>query len=327
MTISILKPNDFLLALVRGHKPFHDNYLAMYSSQWGGIVTDPSLWLVPIDDHMVHRGDAVFEVFKCINGRAYLLDDHLEKLEKTARHLAITIPLEFLNIHEILAATIKAGGHKNVLVRLTISRGPGGFTSSPYESPMGLLLITVLKLSKPLDEKYEKGVTVITAPFQAKDLSIATMKTTSYLQNVLLKKAALDAGADYGVCFGPDNFMTESATENVFIVTKNGALLAPHWETILRGSTLTRVMALGAQLVKEGFLTAVAHENITQDMVYDAAEALISSTTTDVLPISYWNNRPIGSGKGGPIGQLLLSRLRAEYTDANSPHLRPMWLD
>ena len=293
----------------------------MYSSQWGGIITDPALWTVPADDHMVHRGDAVFEAVKCLDGRAWCLDDHLDKLKANAAALAIKPPPEFERVREILADTVRAAGEKSLLLRLTVSRGPGGFTTNPYESPVGLLLITVLRLKTPNPEKYEQGVKVITAPFLAKDPMIATMKTCSYIQNVLVNKAALDAGADYAVCFGRDGLMTESSTSNIALVTRAGELLAPDWSLILKGSTLTRLMALAEGLVREGLLSAVRHQGITRALVGEAAEALVCSTTADALPIVSWDGAPVGDGRPGPAARELLRRLRAEYNDPASPWL------
>ncbi|UQZ90658.1 hypothetical protein C4J81_16175 [Deltaproteobacteria bacterium Smac51] len=326
MSTPVFNRERYFEAISQWQKPYHEKYLAMYSSQWGGIVTDPALWTVPVDDHIVHRGDAVFEVFKCVAGRAYCLEDHLIKLKNTVNSLAIKMPPDFERIKEILADTVRAGGEKDVLVRVTVSRGPGGFTSNPYESPMGILLITVLRLGIYSDEKYEAGMKVITAPFLAKDPTIATMKTTSYMQNVLVKKAALDAGADYAVCFGRDGFMTESSTENISIVTREGELLAPEWNIILKGTTLTRIMAIAADMVKDGLLSGVRHQGITQAQVMNASEAFISSTTTNVLPITTWDGRPVGEGRQGPVGKELLRRMRLEYTSPDSPYLTEPWL-
>ncbi len=153
MTTPVFNSEEYFAAVKQWRKPYQEKYLAMYSSQWGGIVTDPALWTVPADDHMVHRGDAIFEVFKCVEGRAYCLDDHLKKLRNTADSLAIRMPPEFGRIKEILADTVRAGGEKDVLVRMTVSRGPGGFTSNPYESPLGLLLVSVLRLGRYSDEQ------------------------------------------------------------------------------------------------------------------------------------------------------------------------------
>ena len=66
---------------------------AMYSSVTDCIVTDQSIMTVPADDHLVHRGDGVFESFKCINGSIYNLEDHLVRLERSCAALGIAPPV------------------------------------------------------------------------------------------------------------------------------------------------------------------------------------------------------------------------------------------
>ena len=68
----------------RLQKPWHSKYLAMYSSVYGGIVTDPTLMMIPADDHVVHRGDGVFDVAKCVEGGVYQFDGHLDRLLRSA---------------------------------------------------------------------------------------------------------------------------------------------------------------------------------------------------------------------------------------------------
>jgi branched-chain amino acid aminotransferase len=321
----VLTRDQYFQALSQWQKPYHNSYLAMYSSQWGGIVTDPALWNVPADDHIVHRGDGAFEVFKCVNGRAYCMDDHLAKLAATADRLAIKKPAEFDRLRDIITDTVRAGGEKDALVRLILSRGPGGFTSSPYESPVGLLFVNVLRLGRYNDEKYAHGVKAISAALPAKEPAIVTMKICSYVQNVLVKKEALDAGADYAISFGRDGFLSESSTENVAIVSKKRELLAPNWGGILKGSTLTRLMELGRGLAREGFLADARHQDVSREDVRNAAEAFICSTTTDVLPITTWDGQPLGDGCQGPVSKELLARMRAEYTDPASPFLTELF--
>src|SRR3989339_153530 len=104
-------------------RDFHKNYYAMYSSVYGGIVTDPVLMTVPIDDHMVHRGDGVFETFKCVRGSIYNMKAHLERLEHSASGLYYKLPWSLTQIGEIVVETVRAGGQKDCLIRLFVSRG------------------------------------------------------------------------------------------------------------------------------------------------------------------------------------------------------------
>ena len=72
--------SDWPMLVEALRQPYQNTYFAMYSSVYGGVVTDPRLMLLPIDDHMVHRGDGVFEAFKAIDGNIYNLNAHLDRL-------------------------------------------------------------------------------------------------------------------------------------------------------------------------------------------------------------------------------------------------------
>ena len=105
--------------------PGASSYFAMYSSVWNGLVTDPALMLVPVDDHLVHRGDGVFETFKCLRGRLYNLDAHLRRLEASARAIELRLPWSQAEMVELIVQTVRAGGRRDALVRLLFGRGPG----------------------------------------------------------------------------------------------------------------------------------------------------------------------------------------------------------
>ncbi|MDR1083511.1 MAG: aminotransferase class IV [Deltaproteobacteria bacterium] len=310
-------PAEFAQAVPRWRKPWHNQYLVMFSSYWGGFITDPALWGVPPDDHMVHRGDAVFEAFKCVGGRVYCLDLHLERLKKSAQGLELPLPAEMDTVLELITEAWRLGGADDLLIRLNVSRGPGSFTVSPYDAVGSQLYLTTakLKLSKP--EVYEKGVRIQTAPFPAQTV-YAGIKSCNYLQQVLAKKAALDAGADYVVSFDQDGLLTEGATENVVVVTKDGQLLAPSYERILKGVTLGRVLAHGLEMVQEGLLKSAGNRDITRaEILKEASEIFLTATTFDVLPVTSWDNQPIGDGRVGPVAKELKNRLEKEIAGQN----------
>jgi branched-chain amino acid aminotransferase len=313
----IYGPMDLIKTSANWHKPWHDNYYVMFSSIWGGFSTDPQLWGVPPDDHMVHRGDAVFESFKCVSGKVYCLKEHLERLANSASFLAIKMPKEFDQITEILKQAYKLGGHDDFVIRLTVSRGPGSFAVNPYDSPESQLYLVTMKLKQPAAEVYQKGVTIITAPYPAKS-EYVSIKACDYLHNVLVKKAAVDAGADYAVSFDREGYLTEGPTENVALVTKTGQLIAPTYNRILKGVTLSRVLSLGEELVKEGFLKQVLNQDMTrEDILNQVAEVFLTTTSFDVLGVSYWDKRPIGEGHPGPVTLELKKRIVLEIQGNN----------
>jgi branched-chain amino acid aminotransferase len=297
----------------------------MFSTVWGGFSTDPAVWSVPPDDHMTHRADAVFEAFKCVNGRAYGFRRHLERLAVSAEALGLTVPLGPDEILDVLRQAYRLGGREDFVVRLTVSRGPGSFSINPYDSVGGsqLYLIT-LKLKRPAPGVYESGVKLATSPFPAKSEN-AIIKSCDYLQNVLAKKSAIDAGADYVVSFDREGFLTEGATENVALITKSGHLHVPSFSRILKGVTLLRVMELAQTLVGKGLLKGVGNHDYTiQEAKSEAAEVFLTTTSFDVLGVGSWDGQPVGTGKAGPITRELLKLMDADIHDHASPHSTPL---
>ena len=110
-------------------RPYHQNYLAMYNSILGGVVTHPFLMTIPVDDHVVHRGDGIFEAFKCVNGNLYNLQAHLQRLERSARAVYLNLPATLEQITNLVIGTIRIAETRDCLIRLFVSRGPGTFLS------------------------------------------------------------------------------------------------------------------------------------------------------------------------------------------------------
>ena len=140
----LITKDNFFSLLGSKERPWLGDYLSMYSSQWQGYVTDPALMMVPVDDHMVHRGDGVFDVMRCIHGRVYQMEAHLNRLERSARAIALDLPPEYDDVREIIKSLILAGGEKECLVRVFLSRGPGSFSANPFDSPASQMYVIVL---------------------------------------------------------------------------------------------------------------------------------------------------------------------------------------
>jgi branched-chain amino acid aminotransferase len=295
----------------------------MYSSVWQAFCTSPELWGVPPDDHMANRGDGVFESFKCVGGRAYCLDEHLERLKASAAALDIGLPSDFRETLPLLRQAYELGGVEDLVCRICVSRGPGSFTVNPYDSSGPEYYLVTLRLTRPSPELYERGASIVTAPFPARS-EFAGIKSCDYLHNVLVKKYAKDSGADYAVSFDAEGYLTECPTENIVIVTRDGELLAPPWKRILKGVTLTRAMALARDLVSDGRLKDARNADITRESLWDVmGEAFLTTTSFDVLPVTRWDGRPVGDGRPGPVARELLSLISREY-GADGPFTTPL---
>lgn len=298
---------DFPLLSAKLRRPFQEAYYAMYSSLYDGIVTDPTLMLIPVDDHMVHRGDGVFETVKTVNGRIYNLSAHLTRLEESARGLGLSLPVTRAQLQDILVEAVRVAGRRENVIRIFVSRGPGGFSVNPDECPQSQLYVVVTAAPVPFMELHPEGARLRTSAIPAKPVPLATFKHCNYVPNVLMKREAAAAGVDFTVGFDEQGFLTEAATENVGIVTADARLRFPRLERILSGTTMRRVMALAKELVRTGELTAVEHNDIARPDMLKAREILLAGTTLHVAAGVQFDGVVIGDGRPGPI----YARLRA----------------
>ena len=298
----------------RANRPaYQAGYYAMYSSWWDGITTDPNLMVVPVDDHMVHRGDGLFETFKCVDGAVYNLAAHLARLEGGARTVALDLPWSRTDIERIVGAVLRAGGRRDALVRVFVSRGPGGHSANPYECPRPLLMVLAIRLPPPFMEAHPAGAKVGVSGVPNKDGFFAQVKSVNYLPNVLMKKQAVDAGQDFMLGFDKNGHMTELPTENFGIVTAGRVLRVPKPGNILLGTTMLRVLELArAQLVPAGILAGVEEADVPRAELEKAAEMLVFGTTPNVTAATEFAGRPVGDGRPGPVWRELSRAFEAD---------------
>ncbi|HWH77002.1 MAG TPA: aminotransferase class IV, partial [Candidatus Binatus sp.] len=129
----VITSDEALVALRQSIHAKTANYYAMYSSVLGGIVTDPALMVLPLDDHMVHRGHAVFDTAALTHGMLYQLDPHLDRLVKSADGARIALPFPREHLRKIILETAAASRQRDGSVRYWLSAGPGGYGIGPAE--------------------------------------------------------------------------------------------------------------------------------------------------------------------------------------------------
>ena len=281
--------------------PGYSKYFSMYSSVFGGVVTDPALMVVPVDDHMVHRGDGIFEAFKCVNGYIYNLDAHLARLQRSAKFISLNLPFDLDTIRQIIVETVAIGGVKDCLVRVFVSRGLGGFDCSPKECPKSNLYVMVMEPWTAPEYFYTEGVSAITSKIPVKPAFFAQVKSCNYLPNVLVDIEAEQRKADFAIVLDPEGYLAEAATENVAIVSKEKKFVYPKFDHMLKGTSLLRGMELAKELIKTGDLRAISQANISRQDAYKSSEMLIFGTGPNVLPIVKYDGKIIGTGRPGPV--------------------------
>lgn len=282
---------------------------AMYSTVSECIVTDPAAMMVPVDDHMVHRGDGVFESFKCLHGNIYNLSDHLERLERSCKAVGLELRWSHQQISEMILQTVRAGKQQDALIRLLVSRGQGTMGVNPYECLGTEIYIVVYELKKSGIRPMSKGVRMAVSEVPMKPGLFATVKTCNYLPNVLMKREAIDRGLDYMVSVDEHGNLGESATENVGIVTADRELLMPPPERVLAGTTAKRALLLAQTLVEKGLLTSAVYRPVPLVAARNAAEIHVYGTTPNVTPVIEFDGVPVGGGTAGPVAQALYDLL------------------
>lgn len=295
-------------------------YYLFYSSLLDGYVTEPALMQVPFHDHLVHRGDGVFETMKCVNGAVYNLDAHLHRLQRSAHAIGLGYRKGFEAIRETVLEALTEAAQPQCSVRVVLSRGPGGMGVNPAESNGAALYVLVYGAGKPFMERHPEGATVQRSAVPPKPPYMATVKTCNYIPNVLMKAEAVLHGVDFVLGVDEQGHITESATENVGIVSKSGRLVFPSPDTILPGTTMIRVAELAQSAGNEDLVKGVVFRSIREEELAEAREILVVGTTWNVASVVKYNGQPVGDGRPGPVGQTL-DRLLARDIQEN-PDLR-----
>jgi 4-amino-4-deoxychorismate lyase len=299
------------------------DFYAMYSSVLGGIVTDPAMMVLRLDDHMVHRGHAVFDTAMIVNGMLYQLDAHLERFLRSAEMARIPLPFPPAQLRQIIIDTAAASGRRDASVRYWLSVGPGGFGLSSAECVGSSLYVMIFRGMSYAESFYTQGMKVVTSTVPIKPPFFARVKSTNYLLNALVILDAKDHGADNGIFIDERGLVAESSNMNVAFVTKDRVFRHPTFDAILTGITVQRLLHLAKRLVTQGDLRDIVVADVSVEEARAAAEMMLVGSSIKVAPVVQWDGQPIGDGKPGPIARKLLDLWR-EDTVAGTDQLVPV---
>ncbi len=277
-----------------------DFYL-FYSTYLNGFTRDPILMSVPIDDHIVHRGDGVFDNTLCIAGSYYLLDNHIERFFFSSNAIGIVPPFSQSEMRGLLLKLGKLSGKKDFITRYFLSRGHGSMSVYPHEAVAPNLYVLIGKSSPPPERYFRDGLIAVTSAIGLRPPASPQVKSVNYLSNALMELAAKNAGADAAISVDSSGNLTEGSNKNVAVVGKDGVLRVPPSDKVLHGTTLSRALHLAEILMRKRILIDVAVENIPTAEAYNSAEMLFFSTSLFVAPVVKYDGHTIGDGKPGKV--------------------------
>ncbi len=298
-SLEILESSQYLEKMLQVPRPGAQKVLAFYEHRVGGICKDAHLMLAPLDDHLCHRGDGVFESISYRNGRLFQLEAHLERMQNSAQGLKMQPPCSWQELESYILQVAKAAGHSDGAIRILMGRGPGGFGISPAECPQTSLYIIAIESKVPSDDWYAKGLKACRSAIPAKQSYLAKIKNANYLPNVLMAEEALSRGVDVAFSFDAQGYLAEAAVANVALVNQEGVLLCPHMNYALSGTTL-----MAALEVAEGLLP-VAFGNIDEQDIWQAREVLLFGSSPLCVGVTHYEGKAIATGRTGLISQAL----------------------
>lgn len=274
---------------------------------------------VSVYDHGLLYGDGIFEGIRAYAGRVFRLEEHLERLYQSARSLLIDIPLSIEEMTETVLETLRRNELRDAYIRLVVTRGRGDLGLDPRKCPKASVVIIADVIKLYPRETYEEGLRLMIASTRknSPDALSPRIKSLNYLNNILAKMEAINAGCAEAVMLDRHGYLTECTSENIFLIRK-GVLYTPTAVVgILEGITRSVVMELAQTLghqVQMAFLT-------THDL-YVSDECFVTGTGAEIIPVVSLCGREIGSGKPGPITKKLLSRFR-ELTQTEGTEIYP----
>ena len=308
----VLSAQDVIsqLSTLRSRQPVE--YWAFYSSQLGGIVTDPALMVIPFDDHIVHRGHGIFDTAGLVDGHIYDLEAHLDRFLLSAQRSKLRLPCSRDEMREIIVKTTAVSRRRDGSIRYWLSSGPGSLDLTPAAgAEPGFFVMVFAGLAYP-ERWYSEGLRVMTTTYPIKAPLYAITKSTNYLPNVLMQMEAKESGFDNGVFIDASGYVGESSNMNVAFVTSDGVFVHPKFDRILSGCTSLRLLTLAEGLRDQGLISGVEVRDIPVAEARAAREMLLVGSSVKVAPVVQWDAHAIGDGRPGPVARALLRLLEED---------------
>ena len=264
---------------------------------------------VSVFDHGFLYGDGIYETMRAYGGTLFLLKKHLARLKHSADAISLKLPMRLDKIGDALNEALSINKLQEAYVRLHLSRGPGEIGLDPALCVAPTMVIVAKPFHDYPAAYYEQGVSVaIVTTRRNHPLALPpSVKGTNFLNNILAKIEAIQAGAYEGIMLNWEGYVAEGTISNIFMVRK-GVLYTPHLDTgILEGVTRDLVLCLAKRKkipVKEVMLRP-------KDLV-SSSECFITNTTMEIMPVTTIDEKKIGKGIPGPVTAVLHQAYRKE---------------
>ncbi len=271
---------------------------------------------VSVFDHGLLYGDGVFEGIRFYNGRVFRLDDHIDRLYRSSRAILLDIPMDRDAMSLAVLETIRANSMTDGYVRLVVTRGEGSLGLSPRSCPRPTVFIIAAGISLYPEEMYRDGLKLVTCATRriAHGALSPMVKSLNYLNNIMAKIEAEEAGAGEGLMLNEQGFVAECTGDNVFIV-RDGRIITP---PISAGTLAGVTRAVVFDLAREAGIE-IREQDMTRYDIYTADECFLTGTAAELIPVVELDARKVHDGKPGPVTKHLTGLFRELTRTTGTP--------
>lgn len=271
-----------------------------------GNIVDGKDAKISVTDHGFLYGDGIFEGMRAYNGRLFRLDDHLRRLQISARTIGLTIPGGIDHVRDVVLQTVASTGSQEAYIRLLVTRGEGPLGVDPTSCAESKLICIVDTVDLFPPEKAARGVDLITASLRrpSSDVLDPRVKSLNYLNNVLCKGEARRRGADDALVLNQNGVVAECSGANVFTVLGGAVTTPPTTDGALDGITRRTILELCAKLG-----IPVSERTLGRVDFFAADEAFLTGSGARVVAVRSLDGQAIGEPAGvttpGPVTKRL----------------------
>ena len=271
---------------------------------------------ISVFDHGLLYGDGIFEGIRAYNGRVFKLKEHIDRLFCSAKSILLTIPMGHEELMAAVVGTCRRNKLRDGYIRLVVTRGRGTLGLNPNRCKDPSVIIIADKIQLYPAEMYQQGMEIVTVP-TTRNLQNAinpAIKSLNYLNNILAKIEANNAGCEEAIMLNAQGFVAECTGDNIFIVAEGQLLTPPLSAGALNGITRRVVMELAAESGMR-----VSEKDLTRHELFNAEECFLTGTGAELISVVKIDGRVIGSGKPGAVTKKLVGQYQALTKASGEP--------
>ena len=272
-----------------------------------GKFVDAAEARISVFDHGLLYGDGVFEGIRIYQGNIFRLDEHLERLEQSAKAILLSLPWSRAEIAGFTCETCRQNGLADGYIRLVVTRGVGDLGLSPWLCPVPSIFIIASKIALYPAEHYTTGLAIVTVPTRRINPAALppTVKSLNYLNNIMAKIEARQFGALEAIMLNDQGYVAECTADNIFAIHKGAIITPAASQGALKGITRGAVFDIAAELG-----IPIRGADMTRYDLWCADECFLTGTGAEIVPVSKLDGRQIGEGRPGPLTREVMKAFR-----------------